>query len=1690
MTNRPDYADEFEDRLQKARDLANKAKSKRGDPKPEVEIPVAEDMAERCEKLLEREYGNKIHGLAQIIRDLEDGDEVDGREEMSLKLAEEFAQGDLSKDFDNNAERVEAAIRTSVAILTEGVVAAPIEGIGIVEIEKNDDGTEFIRLPYFGPIRSAGGTAQAVSVLVADYVRELLDLAEFKPRDDEVERYLEEIKLYDSQTGMQYCPKDDEGRFIIRNTPIMVDGTPNKQVGREVDGYRDLERIEGNHPRDGMALVMAEGIALKAPKLQRYSEAFDLQSWSWLEDLIQGNYHEDEAGDDEDTGAEDEAGDDEEEDEAEEEMESVHDKQTPIRFDEINHAKPKKKYMSDAIAGRPIFSGPGQKGGFRLRYGRARNMGHAAVGYHPATMHITNDFIAACTQIKTERPGKAAGAVPVDSIEGPVVKLYNGTVKRIDTAKEAKELQDQVETIIDLGETAVPFGEFEENNHPLAPGAYSKEWWEQELKKAGGDPETVSEPISVSNAKDISQTYDIPIHPEYTYVWHDLTPEQYAVLTHAVNTKADAHDDETTILPDKVSDILEILLVPHKQTDGEIHLDTDVYEILNDCTPAEDEQPIEDDVLGQVNNFAPYTVRAKAPTRIGARMGRPEKAERREMKPHVNALFPIGDAGNGNMRRLDKAAHNTEGADNQIDGSTNNGGEYKGKGTIDADVANMICPSCQTQTWKARCPNCNTRTEPTPICPSCQTTGQEPGERCKKCGTEVGLSYDQTIDINTEYNDALDALTERQTTIGKVKAVKRLSSKSKIPEPLEKGLLRAKHDISTFRDGTARYDMTDLPTTSFKPEEIDITVEQAHELGYTKTITGERLTDPDQLVEMKMQDVIVAEEGAQYMLDVANYIDDLLVKYYDMDPYYEAETVEDLIGELIIGMAPHTSAGVLGRIIGVTSASTNYAHPFFHAAKRRNCFHPETELTIKINGDWERTTIEELVETYLEPDSDGYDDTYDDGTVVQQIENHPHIEELKVPSMTDEGHRTIENVTHLSKHQAPDHMITIKTECGDKLQVTPDHKIPVKGEDELIVEKQAHQVEENDKLFDYSMDKIDEVKEYTEIDILEHLIRKPDEHKVKLENVMIRDMEKEQVYDLLREKIKPNWDGRFYKMKSSCEYLDITKKTLDNYLRRESIPVTLILKLYDGDIEEVLKNIPNNVELGMNSDNISIPRKHIIDEELACFIGYYTAEGYCRTEKDPRSENQIDSLNQVDIAATEDEARDFIKSVLKKRFNIDDPYKNKKRFTASGKIIKYFFSSVLNNGDNCYTKRIPEQIKDSSKNIKLHYLSGYLSGDGGSWTGMFMTAFTASEELKEDTIELLESVSISSYCEEAEPKLLREKFPDFYDEDDDSMSAGGYRININEQEWYKFSQDVGFQLSRKNKTNREYDTKTVENVAFKKCNSDDFYNITVSSTNKFSAVESLSRNCDGDEDSVMLLMDGLINFSRSYLPDQRGKNMMDAPIVMSTILDPEEIDDEAHNVDIVDEYPLSFFEATLHNADPDSVDITLAEDRLDDPTGFGHSLETSDINAGPKNSAYKTLGDMDEKLGAQLELSEMSRGVDEKKVASLVVEKHFFPDIIGNLTAFARQEFMCRDCGMKHRRAPANEQCLRDDCDGDVSLTVYEGMVDKYVETAEDMAEKYDLRMYTKQRLERYSENIESLFKDDKEEQTQIEDFF
>jgi len=955
---RPDderYFEELEGELDEAFAVANAARERGGDPATEVEIPVAKDMADRVENIL------GIEGVAERVRDLEG---KMSREEAALELVSDFVEGNVG-EYDSRAGKVEGAVRTAVALLTEGVVAAPIEGIDRVELLENDDGTEFINVYYAGPIRSAGGTAQALSVLVADYARALLDIDQYKARDDEIGRYAEEVALYDQETGLQYSPKEKETEFIAEHMPIMLDGEATGD--EEVSGFRDLDRVDTNSSRGGMCLVLAEGIALKAPKIQRYTRSLDEVEWPWLQDLIDGNYKDtggaaDDESDDGDEGSEESEVN--EDDDGEDEPEVT----GPPRVD------PATKYLRDLIAGRPVFSHPSESGGFRLRYGRARNHGFATAGVHPATMHLVDDFLATGTQIKTERPGKAAGVVPVDTIEGPTVRLANGEVRRIDDPKEALEVRNGVEKILDVGEYLVNYGEFVENNHPLAPASYTVEWWIQEFDDAGAPvqamrdaPEVDLEDPSPGEALEWASEYDVPLHPKHTPLWHDVRVEDVRALADAIDAAELAASDGAVtgragdaeasdlVLPrsEQVRETLERLLVTHTQNEETLVVSDwrPLVRSLGFSTGLERDWSVDDlserartyddghNAIEAVNELAPFTVRERAPTRVGNRMGRPEKSEQRELSPAVHTLFPIDTAG-GNQRDVAEAAQHGD----AVEGT---------KGDVEVEVARRDCTDCGTRTFRARCPDCGGTTAAVYVCPDCdrEVDPDESGRaECPNCETLASPTGYRTLNVNTEFRDALKSVGERPAAFDQLKAVQGLSSAEKIPEPLEKGILRAKHDVSAFKDGTVRYDMTDLPVTSVRPAELDVTADHFRELGYETDIEGDPLRHDDQLVELKVQDIVLSDGAAEHMLQTADFVDDLLEQYYGFDPYYELTERDDLVGELVFGMAPHTSAAVVGRVIGFTSAAVGYAHPYFHASKRRNCDGDEDCVMLLLDG--------------------------------------------------------------------------------------------------------------------------------------------------------------------------------------------------------------------------------------------------------------------------------------------------------------------------------------------------------------------------------------------------------------------------------------------------------------------------------------------------------------------------------------------------------------------------------------------------------------------------------------------------------------------------------------------------------------------------------------------------------------------
>jgi len=843
-----EYFSTLETQLKELYTIAEKARKQWKDPAPKVEIPLAKDMADRVESLV------GPHGIADFIRDLDN--QGFSREEISLKAIDQI----IGSDFQGE-RTAEQCIRTSLAILTEGVVAAPLEGIAKVRIKSNFDGTRYLAIYFAGPIRSAGGTAAALVVLLGDYIRQKLQLDTFKITDDEIERYIEEVELYNRITRLQYFPTPDETRKSLKEIPVEITGEPTEQ--EEVSGHRNMERIETNRVRGGAILALAESVIQKSKKVYKYAQKFGVSGWEWLNDLH---------------------------------TVTVQNEGVITKND---------KYLKDVIAGRPVLSYPMRRGGFRIRLGRSRNTGLGAWGVHPATMSVCNGFIATGTQLKTERPGKAAAAAPVDSIEGPVVKLKNGDVLRLETYQEAETAKNDIDEILYMGDALISYGDFLQNSHVILPSGYVEEWWVQEVPFEV-NPFSVSEEEAIT----ISEQHRTPLHPKYTYFWNYLEKEDLEALLEW-DKKTYSH---------KTKEILEVLGVPHKVREGEFIIESPAFFA---CLNKELYNP-ELDVLQAVSAMAGFAVRAKCLYTVGVRMGRPEKSKYRVMSPPVHVLFPVGNRG-GRTRNLVKAGHRP----------------------IEVEVVNLECPKCGEITYKRTCPSCGSVTELFKTCTNRSCTVDKiktDYELCPACNLPLQLYSRKKLSVAQELEKTGEKVPEQ------VKGVIGMTSGYKFPEPVMKGILRAENKVYVFKDGTIRFDATDMPLTHFTSKEVGVSVEKLKELGYTTDYLGNPLTSENQILELKVQDIVISQNAIKYLIRVTKFLDELLQKFYGLPCHYNVKTAEDLLGHLVVGLAPHTSAGVLGRIIGFVDAKVGYAHPFFHAAKRRNCDGDEDAIIMALDA--------------------------------------------------------------------------------------------------------------------------------------------------------------------------------------------------------------------------------------------------------------------------------------------------------------------------------------------------------------------------------------------------------------------------------------------------------------------------------------------------------------------------------------------------------------------------------------------------------------------------------------------------------------------------------------------------------------------------------------------------------------------
>ncbi len=882
------YFDVLNSELQKTYGIAQQARQAGIDPESHVDIFLARSVAEKVQALVSSVAPQlKESKLSEAITELEKEFGA-GDWRVALKIARAVAEQKFCQ-FAELREAIEVGIRTGLAYLTMGSVSAPLEGFVELKFKKRLDGKDYIAIYFAGPIRGAGGSAQAVTVLIADYLRKSSNIAEYDITNEEVKRYQVELDDYLSKIAhRQYKPTAGETEMLVRNIKVEVTGDPTEVY--EVSQCKRLPRVETDIIRGGMALVMTEGLSLKAEKLwkqlSKWGKDFGLEDWTWLKDFIalKARLHAGEA----------------------KELEL-----TPVD-----------SYLTDIVAGRPILSYPMEKGGFRLRYGRARATGLAAMAINPATMVVLNNYIAVGTQIKTERPGKATVFTVCDSIDGPIVKLKNGSVVKLDNFADANSVKNEVEEILFLGDLLVSCGDWSETGQRLAPAGYCEEWWDLEVKSI-----TEQTPLKLENAKaaiEFAEKAKMPLHPKWTYYWKDISQVQFIILSNW----AQKLDGNILPLEQEPKKILELIGCPHTIDDNKVVLSEDNAYVLNFLLKNR-ASPSGKNGLDCINSISPVQIKDKSGTYIGTRMGRPEKAKLRVMKGSPAALFPVGREG-GRFRSINEAINQKE---------------------ILTDAPIFFCQACNKITVYPKCEICSKATEAWRICPLCKKKTKK-----LKCHTKT-LGYERRkINVEDYTKLALQQLQMPQLP-PLVKGVKGTWNKDRIFENLAKGILRAKHNLTVNKDGTIRFDGTQLPITHFKPKEIGTSIEKLKQLGYQTDINGRELANEDQILELKPQDIILPEcpnspdEGsAKVFLRICAFIDELLEKVYKLPKFYNAKTREDLIGHIFIGLAPHTSCGITSRLIGFSQAQGIYAHPYWHAATRRNCDGDEVAVILALDA--------------------------------------------------------------------------------------------------------------------------------------------------------------------------------------------------------------------------------------------------------------------------------------------------------------------------------------------------------------------------------------------------------------------------------------------------------------------------------------------------------------------------------------------------------------------------------------------------------------------------------------------------------------------------------------------------------------------------------------------------------------------
>ena len=276
----------------------------------------------------------------------------------------------------------------------------------------------------------------------------------YKPTEEEVARFTEELRLYERSVGrFQYHIPDDELKKALNLIPVECTGTESDPV--EVSSYRNLPRVETNRVRGGALRVVNDGIVGRAQKVFVIINKIGFQGWDWLKEFKKKSEK----------------------------------KSGGFMDDVISRAA----NLCFSLKTRRVQAPVRQVTEHWVVSGRDSSCGQCLC------LKIFLQRVRKCGWSSLE---KAALRFQWIRLSLPLFCLKDSSVVRV-TMQNYPDVKGKIQKILFLGDILISFGDFLYSNKSLPPSGYVEEWWVKDLQsqiknKFNSDIELAAEAAKVS----------------------------------------------------------------------------------------------------------------------------------------------------------------------------------------------------------------------------------------------------------------------------------------------------------------------------------------------------------------------------------------------------------------------------------------------------------------------------------------------------------------------------------------------------------------------------------------------------------------------------------------------------------------------------------------------------------------------------------------------------------------------------------------------------------------------------------------------------------------------------------------------------------------------------------------------------------------------------------------------------------------------------------------------------------------------------------------------------------------------------------------------------------------------------------------------------------------------------------------